>query len=108
MARLYSAGLAFALGALCAAPTHGQPPRPAAEGARAAPLPPLDDWFLSTGSWADDPQLYVREVGSGRPVVMLHGGWGAEHAGLVEAIKGLESGFRFIFYDQRGSLRSPA
>jgi pimeloyl-ACP methyl ester carboxylesterase len=52
-------------------------------------------------------ELYVREVGQGDPVVVLHGGWGAEHSYLLNAIKGLETQFRFIFYDQRGSLRSP-
>jgi proline iminopeptidase len=72
-------------------------------------LPPLKDWFLATGRWADDPQLYVRELGQGpRTVVMLHGGWGAEHSGLVTAVQGLEEGRRFVLYDQRGSLRSPA
>ncbi|WP_299112350.1 alpha/beta hydrolase [uncultured Winogradskyella sp.] len=68
----------------------------------------IDQWFLSTGDWENDPQIYVREVGTGtEPVIMLHGGWGAEHSGLVEAISGLKDEFRFIFYEQRGSLRSP-
>lgn len=78
-------------------------------GAAPAAMPPLVDWFLSTGRWADDPQIYVREVGHGpQTVVMLHGGWGAEHGGLVTAVRGLEDGRRFVLYDQRGSLRSPA
>jgi proline iminopeptidase len=77
--------------------------------AEAAAVPQSKDWFLSTGRWADDPQLYVREVGQGsRTIVMLHGGWGAEHSGLVTAVQGLEDGRRFVLYDQRGSLRSPA
>jgi pimeloyl-ACP methyl ester carboxylesterase len=72
-------------------------------------LPHLHDWFLSTGRWADDPQIYVREVGHGpRTIVMVHGGWGGEHSGLVTAVRGLEDGRRFVLYDQRGSLRSPA
>jgi proline iminopeptidase len=72
-------------------------------------LPRMTDWFLSTGNWQNDPQLYVREVGRGsEPVIMLHGGWGAEHSGLIDAVRALEGRFRFIFYDQRGSLRSPA
>jgi pimeloyl-ACP methyl ester carboxylesterase len=81
-------------------------PPPAAQ----TPQPPRPgDWFLSTGRWHDDPQLYVREFGSGDvPVVMLHGGWGAEHSGLIEAVRPLAEHYRFIFYDQRGSLRSPA
>src|SRR5687768_1976382 len=90
---------AFVLVALFAWPNH----------ANAATVPQSKDWFLSTGRWAEDPQLYVREVGHGsRTVVMLHGGWGAEHSGLVTAVRGLEDGRRFVLYDQRGSLRSPA
>jgi proline-specific peptidase len=71
-------------------------------------LPRMEDWFLSTGNWQKDPQLYVREFGDGSElIIMLHGGWGAEHSGLLEAVKDLKSQYRFIFYDQRGSLRSP-
>lgn len=64
-----------------------------------------EEWYLPTEDKA--AQLYVYEVGSGEPVVVLHGGFGAEHSYLLDAVKGLESQFRFIFYDQRGSLRSP-
>lgn len=68
----------------------------------------INQWFLSTGDWDNDPQIYVREIGTGaKPVIMLHGGWGAEHSGLVKAITELQNEFRFIFYEQRGSLRSP-
>lgn len=71
-------------------------------------LPGLRDWFLSTGHSQNDPQLYVREIGDGPEIIlMVHGGWGGEHSGLVDAVKGLEHHYRFIFYDQRGSLRSP-
>ncbi|MPY87581.1 MAG: alpha/beta fold hydrolase [Luteitalea sp.] len=72
-------------------------------------LPRLEDWFLSTGDWHDNPQLYVREFGDGsETIVMLHGGWGAEHSGLINAVKDLKNRYRFVFYDQRGSLRSPS
>jgi proline iminopeptidase len=92
--------LAFVLLLVFAWPNHAE---------AAAAVPQSKDWFLSTGRWADDPQLYVREVGHGsRTIVMLHGGWGAEHSGLVTAVRGLEDGRRFVLYDQRGSLRSPA
>jgi len=68
----------------------------------------LDEWFLLTGKNEGDPQLYVREFGTGKDtVIMLHGGWGGEHRGLVNAVEYLEDEFKFIFYDQRGSLRSP-
>src|SRR5712692_8127877 len=64
-----------------------------------------EEWYLRTEDKA--AELYVREVGQGDPVIVLHGGWGSEHSYLLNAIKGLETQFRFIFYDQRGSLRSP-
>src|SRR5690554_1304106 len=41
------------------------------------------------------------------PLLVVHGGWGAEHDYLTDAFHGLESQYRLIFYDQRGSLRSP-
>ena len=62
-----------------------------------------DEWYLTT----DDCRLYVTEVGQGEPLVILHGGWGAEHSYLIDAFEGLEAGHRLVFYDQRGSLRSP-
>ncbi len=71
-------------------------------------LPGLTDWFLSTGNWKNDPQLYVREFGTGQDtIIMLHGGWGGEHSGLIDAVQPLSKQYHFIFYDQRGSLRSP-
>jgi proline iminopeptidase len=70
--------------------------------------PGLKDWFLSTGNWQNDPQIYVCEFGTGRDtVVMLHGGWGGDHAGFIAAVGDLSKQFHFITYDQRGSLRSP-
>jgi pimeloyl-ACP methyl ester carboxylesterase len=101
---------ALVVSGICAATAAGQTGAGATGSATPpAAMPRLNDWFLATGRWADDPQLYVREVGGGpRTVVMLHGGWGAEHGGLVTAVRGLEDGRRFVLYDQRGSLRSPA
>lgn len=66
---------------------------------------PWDDWYLEAG---DGVTLYVREVGSG-PVLaaVLHGGWGGEHSYLLDAVRSMDSRARFVFYDQRGSLRSP-
>jgi proline iminopeptidase len=94
---------------VCLVSTHAQVPQARTTAHRQLSLPRLTDWFLSTGRWDDDPQLYVREFGEGAtPVIMLHGGWGAEHSGLVDAVKALGDRYRFIFYDQRGSLRSPS
>lgn len=38
----------------------------------------------------------------------MHGGFGADYSYMVDATEGLHDKFRFVFYDQRGSLRSPA
>lgn len=90
---------------------HGQEGPAAAQEpvAGRSELPLLAEWFLSTGDWEDDPQLYVREFGNGtEPIVVLHGGWGGEHSGLVTALQGAAERHRFVLYDQRGSLRSPS
>jgi len=68
----------------------------------------MKSWFLSTGNWQTDPQIYVREFGTGTDtIVMLHGGWGAEHSGMVDMVAALEQEYKFFVYEQRGSLRSP-
>lgn len=51
--------------------------------------------------------LLVREVGTGRPVTVLHGGPGAGHDYLYPAFSSLADEFRLLFYDQRGGGRSP-
>ena len=68
-----------------------------------------EDWYLETSDGVD---LYVVEFGAtaapGNTVVVLHGGWGAEQSYLWSAVEPLASHYHFVFYDQRGSLRSPA
>ena len=64
-----------------------------------------DEWYLPTADKACT--LYVFEIGQGSPVVVVHGGFGSEHSYLLDSVKGLTNQHRFIFYDQRGSLRSP-
>lgn len=50
--------------------------------------------------------LYVTELGTGTPVVTLHGGPGAHHAYLVDAVRGCLTRAQFVLFDQRGSLLS--
>ncbi len=50
--------------------------------------------------------LYIREVGEGPPVIVLHGGFGNDHTNVLKVARGLENKYRFIFYDQRGSSLS--
>ena len=56
----------------------------------------------------DGVRHYVIQFGRGDTVVVLHGGWGGEHSGLIDAVRPLSDRFHFVLYDQRGSLRSSA
>jgi proline iminopeptidase len=59
----------------------------------------------------DGIDLYVLEVGNKdaeNTYIVLHGGFGAEHSYLVSPLIDHSDKNRFIFFDQRGSLRSPA
>ncbi len=109
------------LAILVAGRAVAQTPSPAqrntADGALAPPTGapgwlPLDsaqranvsEWYLRGEGGC---VLYVREFGVGDTVVVLHGGWGAEHSYLLTPFRGLERHYHLVFYDQRGSLRSP-
>lgn len=72
-----------------------------------APLPSLarEEWYYVAD---DGVRHYVTEFGHGDTVVVLHGGPGAEHSYLLDAVMPLADRFHFVLYDQRGSLRSPA
>jgi proline iminopeptidase len=73
---------------------------------------PLRQPVVAVEEWdyvADDgSRQYVIELGRGDTVVVLHGGWGGEHSGLLEVVRPLSDRFHFVLYDQRGSMRSAA
>ncbi len=49
-----------------------------------------------------DAGLYSREVGRGRPIIVLHGGPDFDHSYLLPDMDRLSDSFRLIYYDQRG------
>jgi proline iminopeptidase len=51
-------------------------------------------------------RLYVREVGAGQPLIVVHGGPDFDHRYLVPEIDGLANVCRVVAYDQRGRGRS--
>ncbi|MCL6649608.1 MAG: alpha/beta fold hydrolase [Chloroflexi bacterium] len=50
--------------------------------------------------------LYVRSLGTGPPLVLIHGGPGLPHQQLLPYCDELAAHFRLIYYDQRGCGRS--
>ncbi len=51
-------------------------------------------------------ELFTRRIGEGPPVVVLHGGPGADHAYLRPGFDVLADGRELLFYDQRGGGQS--
>lgn len=69
-----------------------------------------DQWYLpiadNKGVESLSQSLFVHEFGTGEPIVVLHGGFGAEHSYMKNLMLPFATDRRIIFYDQRGSLRS--
>jgi proline iminopeptidase len=51
-------------------------------------------------------RLYYRDLGEGKPIIVLHGGPDFDHNYLVPEMDRLAGSFRVIYYDQRGRGRS--
>jgi proline iminopeptidase len=51
-------------------------------------------------------RLYVREVGSGLPIIVVHGGPDFDHEYLLPDFDRLAEPYRLVYYDQRGRGRS--
>ena len=50
--------------------------------------------------------LYVRVIGNGQPLIVLHGGPDFDHSYFLPDLDRLKDTFRLIYYDQRGRGRS--
>jgi pimeloyl-ACP methyl ester carboxylesterase len=57
---------------------------------------------------ARDASIYVRDLGSGRPLVFLHGGWGYSIYPFGRQIAALEPRYRILIPDRSGYGRSQA
>lgn len=62
-------------------------------------------WYLPTAD--GQARLYVTSFGHGPTVLVLHGGPGNDFNYLVDALRPLAAHYRFVLFDQRGSLLSP-
>lgn len=61
------------------------------------------DAFVDAG---DGVRLFLTERGQGKPLVVIHGGPGMDHATLLADLRPLERRHRLVYYDQRGGGRS--
>lgn len=61
--------------------------------------PEFSEGFLE----ANGTTLYYKTIGSGEPIVVLHGGPGFDHRQFLPYIAELASRYRVILYDQRGT-----
>lgn len=56
----------------------------------------------------DDARLFYEVVGSGDPILVVHGGPGLDHAYLQPGLDVLARRAQLVYYDQRGTGRSDA
>jgi hypothetical protein len=52
---------------------------------------------------AGNAELYAREVGQGKPIIVLHGGPDFDHMYLLPELDRLSDSFHLIYYYQRGT-----
>lgn len=78
----------------------------AAGGIPACSPPALDPPFTEEFRSINGTELYVKRVGSGDPIVVVHGGPVLEHGYLLPHLRPLARSHEMIFYDQRLSGRS--
>src|SRR5271167_1482617 len=52
------------------------------------------------------PRIYYKTLGSGMPLLLLHGGPGADHSDFLPALRPLARRCQLVLIDERGSGRS--
>ena len=51
-------------------------------------------------------KLFVREIGKGEPLIIIHGGPGLNHSYFLPHLDALSKSFKLIYYDQRACGQS--
>jgi proline iminopeptidase len=69
---------------------------------RSPPMPEVRERVVESGP----ARLFVRDVGEGRPLVVVHGGPDFDHRYLLPEVDRLAPLCRLVYYDQRGRGRS--
>jgi proline iminopeptidase len=64
-------------------------------------LPVLEGFAAGAGA-----RIYYKTLGRGVPLLLLHGGPGADHSDFLPALKPLAQRWRLVLIDERGSGRS--
>jgi proline iminopeptidase len=77
-------------------------PVAAAAAPRGAAVMPIEQGFVDAGGVL----VYYETVGSGEPLMLLHGGPGASHDYLLPYVLSLARTNRLVFIDERGSGKS--
>ena len=88
--------LALLLASSCAPAGDGAPPAP-----RTTELAVTEQLVAVNGT-----ELFVKRMGAGEPIVVVHGGPVLEHGYLLPHLEPLAEAYELIFYDQRLSGRS--
>lgn len=88
--------LAILAGTLLSFPARALPQK----GGEDAPLV-VDGLRLINGT-----QLYCKSIGTGIPLVIIHGGPGLDHSYLLPQMQQLADTYELIFFDQRGCGKS--
>lgn len=57
-------------------------------------------------AYLNGTELFYREVGAGRPCLVMHGGLGSDHEHLRPWVDALDDVLRLVYYDHRGNGRS--
>src|SRR5262245_12153444 len=93
MTREFRVLASIVFGLAVAAPAHAQQQK-----AQAAATPQVRELRIPVG----DTSLYARTIGTGPPVIVLHGGPDFDSAYLLPELDRLSDRFQLIYYDQRG------